>query len=59
MSFPRPAPPQATTYVEPTRCPFCRSGEISTISKIADITSYWRCGQSGELWNDSRGPQRR
>jgi transposase-like protein len=59
MSFNRPLPPpDAPAYVEPTRCPFCRSIEISTISKVADITSYWRCKQCGEVWNDSRGPRR-
>ena len=50
----KPPPPD---YNAPTNCPSCRSTEISTVSKVADADSYWRCKRCGEVWNDDRGRQ--
>ena len=38
----------------PTRCPSCRSDEISTTSRNPDVNAYWRCAGCGEVWNVAR-----
>ena len=38
----------------PTTCPACRSTSIGTSAKNPDVSSYWRCGSCGEIWNASR-----
>lgn len=45
--------PSAAASV-PTTCPACRSTSISTTAKNPDVSSYWRCGSCGEIWNVSR-----
>jgi transposase-like protein len=40
----------------PSHCPFCRATTIRTASEKADVTSYWRCEQCGEVWNADRLP---
>ena len=45
----------------PTYCPFCRSKDLRTASKVIDESTYWRCLGCGEIWNPGRlrpGPQR-
>jgi hypothetical protein len=38
----------------PSRCPVCRSQDVSTTSKVASVDAYWRCGGCGEVWNVGR-----
>jgi hypothetical protein len=38
----------------PSRCPVCRSQDVSTTSKVASVDAYWRCGACGEVWNVGR-----
>ena len=38
----------------PTLCPFCQSTAVSTAAKRIDVSTYWRCGQCGEVWNAGR-----
>jgi predicted Zn finger-like uncharacterized protein len=38
----------------PTRCPACRSQDVTTTSKVASADAYWRCGSCGEVWNVGR-----
>jgi len=38
----------------PASCPTCQSRSITTTAKTPDSTSYWRCTDCGEVWNDSR-----
>jgi ribosomal protein L37AE/L43A len=46
-----PVRPQITA---PTACPFCRSLDLKTTSKILDESTYWRCLACGEIWNPGR-----
>ena len=48
--------PQSTSdpFIAPSRCPVCRSQDITTTSKVANIDSYWRCVACGEVWNVER-----
>lgn len=46
-----PVPPRVTA---PTWCPFCRSVDLKTTSKILDESTYWRCLGCGEIWNPGR-----
>ena len=39
---------------EPRLCPFCRSHEVATTSKVITVATYWRCGTCGQIWNHSR-----
>ena len=41
-------------HAAPTRCPACRSQDITTTSKVANVDSYWRCCACGEVWNVER-----
>lgn len=41
-------------FVSPARCPVCRSQDITTTSKVANVDSYWRCCVCGEVWNVER-----
>jgi hypothetical protein len=36
------------------RCPQCKSAKTLTTSRSADITTYWRCLDCGEVWNAGR-----
>ena len=38
----------------PVFCPFCRSKELSTASKVINESTYWRCTACGEIWNPGR-----
>jgi transposase-like protein len=38
----------------PTRCPACRSPEISSGTATPDVNAYWRCAACGEVWNAAR-----
>jgi predicted Zn finger-like uncharacterized protein len=38
----------------PTTCPACQSSSIVTTEKKPDASTYWRCENCGEVWNDSR-----
>jgi predicted Zn finger-like uncharacterized protein len=38
----------------PAGCPTCRSSAIVTTAKSPDSTSYWRCTNCGDVWNDAR-----
>ena len=38
----------------PARCPVCRSQDVTTTSKVANVDSYWRCCDCGEVWNVER-----
>ena len=38
----------------PSRCPACRSTDVTTTSKVATTDAYWRCGACGEVWNVAR-----
>jgi len=38
----------------PTTCPACQSSSILTTEKKPDASTYWRCQNCGEVWNDSR-----
>jgi predicted Zn finger-like uncharacterized protein len=38
----------------PTTCPACQSPSIVTTENKPDASSYWRCENCGEVWNDSR-----
>jgi predicted Zn finger-like uncharacterized protein len=38
----------------PSRCPACRSQDVTTTSKVASTDAYWRCGACGEVWNVAR-----
>jgi transposase-like protein len=38
----------------PSRCPACRSQDVTTTSKVVNAASYWRCGACGEVWNAGR-----
>ena len=46
------APPPGVA--KPAACPFCRSQQISTASKVVSEMSYWRCGTCGQIWNHAR-----
>lgn len=35
-------------------CPFCRSDQVTTMSKSVTDATYWRCHGCGEIWNQSR-----
>jgi transposase-like protein len=37
-----------------TNCPFCKSSQVTTTSKIISSSSYWRCHTCGEIWNPGR-----
>lgn len=49
-----PATNDAQGAAAPAACPACGSGNIQTTSKTVDTSSYWRCRQCGEVWNDQR-----
>jgi ribosomal protein L37AE/L43A len=38
----------------PIVCPFCQSKALSTVSKVIDESTYWRCTSCGEIWNPGR-----
>jgi transposase-like protein len=39
---------------KPPPCPFCRSQNVGTTSKVISVATYWRCGSCGQIWNQSR-----
>ena len=41
-------------FTAPTSCPFCRSVNVKTTSKIIDESTYWRCIGCGVIWNPGR-----
>jgi len=46
---------QATdTTVAPQACPFCNSVDVTTTCKTVDVSTYWRCGGCGQIWNIGR-----
>jgi transposase-like protein len=49
-----PPASSASASNAPTTCPACRSSSISTTAKNPDVSSYWRCGSCGEIWNAAR-----
>jgi hypothetical protein len=38
----------------PKACPFCKSVEVTTTSKAVTVSTYWRCGACGQIWNVGR-----
>ena len=38
----------------PTACPQCGSRDLTTMSKVIDARTYWRCQTCGEVWNTDR-----
>jgi predicted Zn finger-like uncharacterized protein len=52
----RTRPPEPSTLVVkvPAACPTCRSAAIVTAAKTPDASTYWRCTECGDVWNDSR-----
>jgi transposase-like protein len=46
--------PEPEVFVPPSRCPSCGGKELTTTSKAADRTAYWRCLTCGEIWNLER-----
>jgi ribosomal protein L37AE/L43A len=40
--------------VAPTACPFCNSVDVTTTSKAANVSTYWRCTACGQIWNVGR-----
>ena len=50
--------PQTPRVTVPTSCPFCRSVNLKTTSKIIDESTYWRCIGCGVIWNPGRQGQR-
>jgi predicted Zn finger-like uncharacterized protein len=38
----------------PAVCPACQSSSIVTTAKVPDDSSYWRCTNCGNVWNNSR-----
>lgn len=38
----------------PAACPACASTDLKTTAKTIDVSTYWRCGRCGEVWNVSR-----
>jgi predicted Zn finger-like uncharacterized protein len=52
-----PLHPPTSSHLTPTipdSCPACRASEIVTTAKSPDSSSYWRCTNCGEIWNESR-----
>jgi len=47
-------PPKADVSAAPSRCPVCRSQDVTTTGKAASVDAYWRCGACGEVWNVAR-----
>jgi hypothetical protein len=45
---------QAGEAIAPSKCPACRSSDITTTSKIVTAQAYWRCVACGEVWNVRR-----
>jgi hypothetical protein len=45
---------QSESVPAPRTCPFCRSTDIATTSKMMDTSAYWRCLACGEMWNAGR-----
>jgi len=43
-----------TQVSAPTACPFCRSKDLKTTSKVINESTYWRCVTCGEIWNPGR-----
>ena len=39
---------------KPAACPFCRSQDLSTTSKVISENTYWRCATCGQVWNQAR-----
>jgi predicted Zn finger-like uncharacterized protein len=48
------APRSESEGQAPTTCPSCQSSSIVTTEKSPDASTYWRCENCGEVWNDSR-----
>jgi ribosomal protein L37AE/L43A len=48
------ADPVKPDVAAPTFCPFCRSKELTTASKVINESTYWRCVPCGEIWNPGR-----
>lgn len=46
--------PKPDVAPRPTYCPFCRSKDVSTASKVINESTYWRCTACGEIWNPGR-----
>lgn len=41
-------------HAPPSRCPACRSQDVTTTSKVVNADAYWRCCACGEVWNVAR-----
>jgi len=50
----RPASEPKPDVSAPTFCPFCRSKDLGTASKVINESTYWRCKGCGEIWNPGR-----
>jgi transposase-like protein len=48
------APAGTVDAAAPADCPFCRSKNLQTTSKVTDGDNYWRCMTCGEIWNPAR-----
>lgn len=40
--------------VLPSACPTCKSAAITTMAKVPNPQSYWRCEACGDVWNGAR-----
>jgi len=40
--------------VAPKACPFCNSVDVTTTSKTVTVSTYWRYGACGQIWNVGR-----
>jgi len=45
---------EPTVSTPPANCPFCRSADVTTKSKVVNESTYWRCTACGEIWNPGR-----
>ena len=50
----RPVSDPKPDVATPTSCPFCRSKDLSTASKVINESTYWRCEKCGQIWNPGR-----
>jgi hypothetical protein len=50
----RPVSDPKVDVAAPLFCPFCRSKELGTASKVINESTYWRCTSCGEIWNPGR-----
>ena len=50
----RPVSDPKPDVATPAFCPVCLSKDLSTVSKVINESTYWRCTACGEIWNPGR-----